>query len=197
MKILFLADLQSVKYEAWQDFLKIDKNSFDIIATLGDIFGLYLKQTRDAFPDKKIIGVLGNHDQKGKFAYYNIEDIHNRIVDINGVKIAGIEGCVKYKESDKFPLYTQFEIIKICHHLDKADIIISHNSPFGIHDDKEDIAHIGYQGLWEYIGRHRPKYCVHGHQHIDKVTKYLSTKVIGIHGASIFDINTGCLEKVF
>ena len=196
MKILFLADLQSVGYEEWQNFLKIDENSFDIIATLGDIYGLYLKQTRDIFPTKRIIGVLGNHDQKGKFAYYDMEDIHNRIIDINGVKIAGIEGCVRYKESDNFPLYTQFEIIKICHHLDRADIIISHNSPFEIHDEK-DIAHIGYQGLREYIERHRPKYCVHGHQHIDKVTKYLSTKVVGIHGASILNTDTGHIEKIF
>ena len=197
MKILFLADLQSVRYEEWQNFLKIDKNTFDVIATLGDIYGLYLKQTIDAFPDKKIIGVLGNHDQKEQFTYYDIENIHNHIVNINGVKIAGIEGCVRYKENDNFPLYTQFDIIKVCYHMNSADIIISHNSPFEIHDDKDDIAHVGYQGLLDYIEKCKPKYCVHGHQHIDKVTKYLDTKVIGIYGASILDINTGWLEKIF
>lgn len=31
MKILFLADLQNVRYETWQDFLKIDKDSFDFM----------------------------------------------------------------------------------------------------------------------------------------------------------------------
>ena len=200
MKILLLADLQSVRYEEWQSFLKTDENSFDIVATLGDIYGLYLKQTRDTFPAKRIIGVLGNHDQKGKFVYYDIEDIHANIVNIDETKIGGIEGSIKYKDNEKFPLYKQEEIIEVCRNLKKADIIISHNSPYGIHDtsnEEGDIAHIGFIGLTNYIEKNKPKYCIHGHQHVNKTTEYLGTKVVGIHGITILDTDTGHIEEIF
>lgn len=200
MKILIMADLHSVRYDTWQEFLTIDKNTFDVIATLGDIHGIYLRQLRDNFPDKRIFGVLGNHDEKGKFSHYDIEDIHGKAIDVNGFKIAGIEGSFKYKDNKKFPLYEQSEINDICMRIEKTDIIISHNSPMGIHDSSDDVgdlAHLGFVGLLEYIKEKSPKYCIHGHQHINKTTNYLGTKVIGIYGGSILDVNTGQIEQIF
>ena len=196
MKILLLADLHGVNYDKWQNLLKIDKGLFEIIATLGDINGLYLKQITEAFPDKKCIGVLGNHDTKGQLSIYGPKDIHGKITNINEISILGLEGSVRYKENNKAPLYTQMEIINLCNSLNFADIVLSHNSPFGIHD-KEDIAHRGFQGLLNYIEKHSPKYCIHGHQHIDIETTHLETRIIGIHGASIFNTESGDIEKLF
>lgn len=89
----------------------------------------------------------------------------------------------------------------ICKNLGKADIVISHNSPLSIHDSRDDgnndIAHLGFEGLNEYMRKHCPKYLIHGHQHINKTTNYLGVKVVGIYGASILDVDTGNLEKIF
>lgn len=96
-----------------------------------------------------------------------------------------------------FPLYSQFQIEQICgYFLERADIIISHNSPYGIHD-KKHISHIGYRGLLSYIEKYKSKFCIHGHQQIDKRTKYLDTEVIGVIGASILETTTGKIEKIF
>lgn len=199
MKILLLSDLHSVRHESWQNFLKLDENSFDIIVTLGDINGLYLKQLRDAFINSKIFGVLGNHDQKGKLSHYNIDDIHNKVISVNGIKMVGLEGSFKYKEKESVPLYDQYEMHDICENIEKVDIVLSHNSPMGIHDSDatEDIAHIGFMAIRDYIKKHNPKYSIHGHQHIDKETNYLGTKVIGVYGASILDIESGQIIKIF
>ena len=199
MKILLIADLHSVRYDAWQKFLSIDKDSFDVIATLGDIHGIYLRQLRDTFIDKKIFGVLGNHDEKGKFAYYDIDDIHGKVINVNGIKIVGVEGSVRYKDNEKYPLYTQFEIIQICNNLDYVDIVFSHNSPYGIHDSSNsdgDIAHLGFQGLLSYIENKKPKYCIHGHQHINQLTKFEDVNVLGVHGILILELETGELTRI-
>jgi len=80
--------------------------------------------------------------------------------------------------------------------LKKVDIVLSHNSPFKIHD-YDDIAHYGFMPLKNYIKKHNPKYCIHGHQYINKETNFLETKVIGICGASILDVDSGNLERIF
>lgn len=97
-----------------------------------------------------------------------------------GGRVAGVEGAFNYKNNKKFPLYDQYEMDDICRNLGKADIIISHNSPLGIHDSfadgTEDIAHLSFAGLRDYIKKHCPKYLIHGYQHIDKLTNYIGTK---------------------
>lgn len=200
MKILLIADTHSVRHEEWQGLLKTNPSSFDFIAILGDVEAIFMRQLGETFPKKRIIGVLGNHDKKGKFDFYNIENIHGKIVEIDGVKVAGLEGSVRYKDNEKFPLYTQFEIINICKNLDYADIIISHNSPLGIHDSyntDRDIAHLGFQGLLYYIKDKKPIYCIHGHQHINKLTKIEGVNVLGVHGASILDLDLGEIIRIF
>ena len=199
---MLIADLHNIRYKEWQNFLlSISNDSFDVVGLLGDIYGQYLSEIRDTFIDKKIIGVLGNHDQIGKFDHYNIENIHGRIIDVNGFAVLGVEGSVKYKYNDRLPLYTQEEMIKICDNFKKADIVLTHNSPYGIHDrynlEDNDIVHQGFIGLKNYIEKNRPKYCIHGHQHIDKATKYLDTNIVGVYGANILDVSTGKIKKFF
>lgn len=196
MKILLVADTHSVRYEVWQGFLKTDQSRFDTIITLGDIDALSLRQMRETFADKEIFGVLGNHDRKGNLNFYGIEDIHNKKKEVGGLTFVGLEGSVRYKDNDKYPLYTQFEIIQICKSLPYADIVISHNSPFGIHDEK-DIPHIGFQGLLSYVEDKKPRIVFHGHQHKNIVSTHLDTSIVGIYGASIVDMKTLEIERVF
>ena len=196
VKILLIADIHSVKYQVWKGFLRTIPAKFDMIITLGDIDALSLRQIRETFSDKEIFGVLGNHDRKGNLDFYGIEDIHNRKKEVNELTFVGLEGSVRYKDNDNYPLYTQFEIIQICKSLYRADIVVSHNSPFGIHDEK-DIPHIGFEGLLSYIENKKPRLVFHGHQHKDIVSTHLGTTIIGVHGASIVDMETLEIEKIF
>jgi len=195
MKILFIADLHFVEYRSWQQFLKIDHDKFDIIVTLGDFDIIFIQSLQNNFKEKRILGVLGNHDCVGDLEYLNILDLHNKTVEIDKVTIAGIEGCVKYKYEKDTPIHTQEHIIDLCKTLKPADIIISHNSPNGIHD-KPGLAHEGYYGLLDYIDKNNPKYCVHGHQHRCRLTKYENTYVVGVYGGIILDTINCNIENV-
>jgi uncharacterized protein len=128
---------------------------------LGDIDIMYLKSIREHFSDKPIIGVLGNHDYQGDLEYYGIVNIHGALNIIGNLRFIGIEGCVRYKKEDA-PIHTQEEISHLLQTLPCADIVISHNSPKGIHD-KPGIAHEGYIGLIQYMDTHLPQYLLHGH----------------------------------
>jgi len=79
--------------------------------------------------------------------------------------------------------------------LKKADIVISHNSHYGIRD-KKDLINEGYKGLLNYIDKNKPKYCVHSHQHKNIITKYKNTLVIGIYEGIILNTETNKIEKI-
>jgi uncharacterized protein len=194
MKWLLLADLQGVKYQDWMNFISSPIDC-DIVVTLGDIDPLFLKSIAERFSNKLIIGVLGNHDLKGDLKRHNIVNLHGKCQVIGNYRVIGIEGCVRYKNAQNVPLYTQEEIISLCEKMPKADIVISHNSPFYIHD-KNDEAHEGYIGLHNYIKEHQPKYVFHGHQHIHRVTKYGKTLVIGIYGGMVWNQKNDTFNQV-
>ena len=53
--------------------------------------------------------VLGNHDSWEKYKEYDIENINGKVININGIRIAGISGSFKYKNSDQYALYTHYD----------------------------------------------------------------------------------------
>lgn len=195
IKILIISDLQGVSKKTIDSIVNIDKRKFDLIVSLGDITNNYLKIIGDSFNDKPFFGILGNHDIIGQLKGMNILDLGNKTVDYNGISFAGVEGCIRYKRSDFNPMYSQDQIKEMTSELPKTDIVLSHNSPFGIHDKNYD-SHAGYEGLINYINKYSPLYCIHGHQHINKITKYNDTYVIGVYGASILNTETNVIENI-
>lgn len=181
-------------YYSWQEFLKIDKSLFNIIITLGDVDIMFLKSLKKNFADKRVVGIHGNHDYLGDLEHFGIENIHGKTVKIDDIKISGLEGCLNYKNHPL--LHTDEEIVDVISKLDtNSDIIISHNSPLGVHDG-ENITHRGYLGLREYIEKYQPKYCVHGHQHINETTKVDNTTIISVYGGTILDLENGEINHV-
>lgn len=195
MKWLILSDLQGVLYEDWQSFMKMDNADLDVIVTLGDIDTLFLKSLSEKFKGKRFIGILGNHDFYGDLEYYGIENLHGKSIPVNGLKVAGIEGCVSYKKEKDAPMYSQADILHLCNQLPCSDIVFSHNSPYGIHD-KEDKAHIGFIGLTEYVKACKPLYVFHGHQHSNKMTVDGSTKIISVYGGWIWNQKEDSMTQV-
>lgn len=80
------------------------------------------------------------------------------------------------------------ESIIISNNMEKADILISHTSPYGIHQKDTDV-HCGLLGIKEYIDKYNPKVNLHGHQHKKEITILDNgTYVIGVYGISIIEI---------
>lgn len=194
MRILVLSDLHNVHYKDWFPFLQSNKDAFEIIVLLGDIEDDYLKGLRESFSEKMIVGVLGNHDDYS-LSSFGVKDVNGMIFVYKNLSIVGIDGCVKYKEKAEGPMYTQEENISFCGGLDRAEIVISHNSPHGIHD-VDDGVHEGFKGALNYVKQHSPRYFLHGHQHKNKVTRYDDTIIVGIFGGVILDTTNGSIEKV-
>ena len=78
-------------------------------------------------------------------------------------------------------MYDQWEVDEILSSFPVVDILLSHNSPKGIHD-REDGVHLGFDGLNAYIAKANPKLVIHGHQHVNDSTTVGETKVIGVYG---------------
>ena len=61
--------------------------------------------------------------------------------------------------------YTQKKASKLAKRLPAADILICHCPPLGVNDDPDDPAHVGFEGLRDWVDRHQPRHILHGHTH--------------------------------
>lgn len=195
--ILCIADLH---YPKVSDIRKIcSLHSIDMVFWLGDNDEFAIAEIRNYYKNACHIGVLGNHDVKQRLETYNILNIDKKYVKEKEIGIVGLQGSLLYKDTESeqdYPSYTQGQSLILSEILPSADIILSHTSPYGIHETN-GYSHKGLFGIWNYIEKHHPKYNIHGHQHIDKIT-YLEngTTVIGIYGASVLCYETGELTKI-
>jgi len=123
-------------------------------------------------------------------------DIHGTIIHKDGIRIAGFGGSHKYKDKN-YPLFTQEESKEIAASIKEADILLSHTSPKGLYGT-DDIAHIGLEGISDYINNNDVKLNIHGHFHEDSYTVMEDgTVVIGVCGAVIIHTSDYSVRKIF
>lgn len=174
----------------------------DLILGCGDLTYSYMEYLVSVL-DVPLYYVRGNHSNQvehtssGRKTHpYGGIDLHRRVVNHNGLILAGVEGSLEY---NKGPFqYSQTEmwghILRIvpilvwnrAKHGRYLDVFISHAPPWGIHD-KPDLPHQGIKAFRWLLETFQPRYHFHGHTHIyrqdeQKVTKYLSTTVINTYG---------------
>lgn len=188
IKILLIADTHNcLTYnKEMLEYIKNEKN-YDCCILLGDHSANDLYEIKQYVPNEKLFGVLGNHDTWDKYKDNEIQDINGKVIEINGVKIAGIGGTYKYKDSEKSVLYSQEESIKISDSMKYADILVTHDKPFL--RKESDVAHMGLKGITEYLYKNHVSLHIHGHLH-ECSEKYLKsgTKELTVYGAIIIEI---------
>ena len=137
---------------------------YDVCLLLGDHSDNDIKKVLNCIPKDKIYALLGNHDVN-YIANYGLNNLNGKILEINGVRLLGIQGSFKYKPVD-FPSFTQEDSIRFLKDQESVDILISHDGPF---DDKmiNNPAHQGLFGITYYLFKNRIKYNIHGHLHDD------------------------------
>ena len=164
LKILFITDTHNcLTYD--KECIEYIKNAkdYDYCILLGDHSANDLDEITKMISKDKICGVLGNHDSWDKYEEYGINNIDGKIIEVNGVKIAGISGSFKYKNSDQYALYTHEESIEIADKMEYADILVSHDKPFT--KDFHDNAHDGLKGITKYLYKNKVSLHIHGHLH--------------------------------
>lgn len=164
IKILFIADTHDCLScdKETLDFIKNTKD-YDCCILLGDHSANDLRKIINIIPKEKLYGVLGNHDSWDKLDEYNITNISGKVIQINGIKIAGLSGSFKYKDSSEYALYTHEESIDIANNMPQADILISHDKPFTKPEFGQ--AHDGIKGITEYMYKNHVSLNIHGHLH--------------------------------
>jgi uncharacterized protein len=160
----------------------------DAVVCLGDLDPAWIESLERVRVPK--LGVYGNHDGEDYMDAFGIEDLHLRRASLGGASFAGFEGCVRYKPSGDRQ-YTQKQAAKLISRLPSADVLLCHCPPYGVNDDPDDPAHVGFLALREWVDQHRPRVLMHGHTHPIPalVAKRVGdTRVVYVKGARIIDL---------
>ncbi len=176
----------------------------DAIICMGDVYEAELTLAKTIADGKgvPIFGIPGNHEPKTAVSEHGIENIHGKVVEICGVKIAGIGGCSRYKDDNARLFLTEKESVDLASAMEPADILITH-SPTVKGFEHKDPVHRGLLGVDKYISLYSPAYHFYGHVHERGTGKYVVkkglfkravTKQCGIYRAAIFDTGTGELK---
>jgi hypothetical protein len=161
----------------------------DVVLACGDLPFDYLEYLVSRL-DVPLLYVPGNHDPSlqppdttwtplraiavpppGPQGCVNID---GRIVDVRGLRIAGLGGSVRYKAGPN--QYSQGQMGRRALRLElrarlnrvragrKLDVLVTHAPPYGV-APAEDSAHVGFVAFLRLIRSFQPLLAVHGHIH--------------------------------
>jgi Icc-related predicted phosphoesterase len=173
--------------EAFFEKLQRPEKPIDVLISCGDLSDQVILETARRVGCDRILAVKGNHDSSSDFPP-QIKDLHMETATVEGLKFGGFAGAWKYKPKGNF-LFEQAEVNSMLSWFPSVDVFVAHNSPRGIHD-REDEVHLGFDAFNRYIDRVKPKFFVHGHQHVSAETDVGSTKVIGTYGSRILELTS-------
>lgn len=198
MRILAVADTVS-KY--LYDYYTPDKlKGFDLILACGDLSRDYLEFLVDA-SSCPVVYVRGNHDD-------GLDDVppggcicaEDKVVVINGIRIAGLGGSQRYRQGRN--MFTEKQMQKRVRRLRMKilwrggiDIFVAH-SPARYVNDFDSLSHRGFECFNDLINRYHPKYFVHGHIHknygknIPQFSSVGETSVVNAYDHVVFDLKS-------
>ena len=160
---------------------------FDLILSAGDMPGHVLEFIATKTTVQPVY-VLGNHangylrnpDFYGSYLPGGCVNIHRKVININGVLIAGFEGSARYRPgphqysegqmSHFVNLMTPRLLWNRYRHGRAVDILLTHAPPKGPHEGK-DYPHRGVPAFNRFAERWRPKLHVHGHVHLNGINE--------------------------
>jgi Icc-related predicted phosphoesterase len=132
----------------------------DLVLCLGDLTRHDLEALGSVQLPK--LGVHGNHDDGGEFTGLGIENVHLERIEVAGLCFGGFSGSHEYGREPRYT-WSQKRARKLLRKFGPVDVMLAHSPPLGVNDDAEDPAHVGLEGLREYLERERPAMLLHGH----------------------------------
>lgn len=163
----------------------LDLGPIDILLCLGDLWVSSLEKAHGKYSPKATFGVKGNHDSDAPFPSF-IKPLHGTIEHFGGLSFGGFNGSWRYKPRGHH-LFDQDEVTRSLESFPRVDVFIAHNSPSGVHE-RDDHVHQGFEAFLTYIETAKPRYLIHGHQHLRQTTMIGETRVIGVFGEEVIEI---------
>jgi uncharacterized protein len=180
MRVLHYSDHQDERLSEFFD-------QSDILIATGDLSGFDFSSIENRIQEKPSFGVYGNHDAPEYLERLGIQNVHLKIVDFNGMKIGGYQGCPRYKDGGG-PQYTEEEAIRDLANFPAVDILLLHAAPRGLLDTPGDPVHTGSQAVRDYVDSTKPKYIFCGHDSPSLELDHNGTKIFRTDKARIIDI---------
>jgi Icc-related predicted phosphoesterase len=206
MKILTISD--KVVESIYSPAVKQRFDDVELVLACGDLPPYYLEfiVTMLGVP---LLYVFGNHDQGihtagGEFKHAPLGGINvdERVVKAKGLLIGGLEGSMRYSGRGNYQYSEQdmrWKALRMApalwmnklRHGRFLDILITHAPPYGIHDGT-DLCHTGFKTFLRMMDTYRPRYFIHGHQHVYSPhtiirTMYCDTQVVNTYGYQVID----------
>lgn len=196
MKILLVADEESPRF--WDYYQPGMLKDIDLMLSCGDLKSDYLTflVTMGRAP---LLYVHGNHDGRYKARPpEGCDCIDGKLVTVKGIRILGLGGSRRYNNGEH--QYTERQMLARVVRLQPQlllhggpDIILTHAPAAGL-GDGEDLPHQGFEVFLRLLDRYRPRYLIHGHNHlrygrnIPRLMKYGDTTIINACGYYILDV---------
>ena len=207
MHILVVSD--QIAPQLYDASIRTNFANVDLVLSCGDLPHYYLEFIVTML-NVPLYYVMGNHGFELEYSDSGERrvrpegcvDISDRVVDWNGLRIAGLEGSLRYKEGPY--QYTQAQMLWKAVRLAMKllgrrlrtgrglDILVTHAPPLGIQDGK-DLSHTGFRAFLRVMQCLRPRHLVHGHSHDysrrqDETTLYRSTTVVNVFPYRLLDV---------
>jgi Icc-related predicted phosphoesterase len=200
MKLLSLSD-QTLEF-IYNPSVKDRFADVDFVLGCGDLPYYYLEYLVDQL-GKPVFFVRGNHAATIEYSQgeermgpWGAVDLHRKVVNFQGLLIAGFEGSVRYRQGPF--MYTQSEMWSMVLNITprlmfnrvrygrSLDVLATHSPPWGIQDQK-DPAHQGFKAFRWLLKVFKPRYHFHGHIHVYSketpvLTSFKDTLVINTYG---------------
>lgn len=188
VRVLAVAD--EVDESLWHDVTAA--GDVEVILACGDLPFDYLAHLTDGL-DVPLVFVPGNHDpdltgyrlgRRGLFLRAGLPaqqpwpwgavNADGRVVDVAGLRLAGLGGCLRYSEGPN--QYSQRQLNRRAKRLVRSarwhrwrdgrgvDVLLTHAPPAGV-GDGSDPPHHGFNGLHQAAARLDPPMLLHGHVH--------------------------------
>ena len=161
MRVLIFTDTHGIFNEIYEKY-KNDLPNYDRIILLGDHSSVDINQIMSEFT-VPILRINGNHDVPSMVIYKDALPLHEHLIGYTPT-YTGWQGSHIYKDTQIYG-YTQKESLDLLKTMPKADILFSHDGPYGYCGNKEDFAHCGLKGILKYIKKNKPKTIIYGHHH--------------------------------
>ncbi len=209
MKVLTISD--RVVNRIYNERVRERFADVELVLSCGDLPFYYLEYVVTML-NVPLYYVLGNHcpPVRGNFAGIKVKpapgggvNLDGRVVNHQGLILAGLEGSIRYNQRP-YHQYTEGEmrrrvfgliphlLIQRLRHGRYLDILLTHSPPLGIHDG-QDPAHRGFRVFRWFMEVFRPRYLIHGHQHVydpreATESRYHDTWVINAYGYKVLEI---------
>jgi Icc-related predicted phosphoesterase len=205
VKILALSD--QVVPKLYSPRVREDYGDVGMVLACGDLPYSYLEYIATML-NTPCFFVHGNHDQPEHLANGSTltepggwVNLHGRVVHAKGLLLAGLEGSIRYRPHAPYQ-YTESErtlqvwrmapflLLNRVRYGRYLDILVTHAPCYGIHDG-QDAAHCGFRVYRQFMARFRPRYLLHGHQHVCMgetcETRYDDTDVINVFPSRVIE----------